>query len=129
MIIFNNKQRWNKDKCRCECKELIYKGVCDKGFIFNRSNCRCECDKWCNTCQYLDYSDCKCKEKIIDLIVEECIEYDDDQTKIVNITVTKTYNKTRIFNKTVTKNDTKTKLVIITVTTNDNQTKIVNILY
>ena len=22
-IVFNNKQRWNKDKCRCECKELI----------------------------------------------------------------------------------------------------------
>ena len=31
--ICNNKQRWNKDKCRCECKELIYKGMCDKGFI------------------------------------------------------------------------------------------------
>ena len=24
-IICNNKQRWNKDKCRCECKELIDK--------------------------------------------------------------------------------------------------------
>ena len=23
---FNSKQRWNKDKCRCECKELIDKG-------------------------------------------------------------------------------------------------------
>ena len=21
-IVSNNKQRWNKDKCRCECKEL-----------------------------------------------------------------------------------------------------------
>ena len=31
-IVGNNKQRWNKDKCRCECKELIDKGVCDKGF-------------------------------------------------------------------------------------------------
>ena len=29
----NNKQRWNKDKCRCECKELIDKGSCDKEFI------------------------------------------------------------------------------------------------
>ena len=28
-IICNNKQRWNKDKCRCEYKELIDKGVCD----------------------------------------------------------------------------------------------------
>ena len=29
--IVCNKQRWNKDKCRIECKELIDKGVCDKG--------------------------------------------------------------------------------------------------
>ena len=26
-IVCNNKQRWNEDKCRCECKELIDKGV------------------------------------------------------------------------------------------------------
>ena len=32
-IICNIKQRWNKDKFRCECKELIDKGVCDKAFI------------------------------------------------------------------------------------------------
>ena len=25
--VCNNKQRWNKNKCRCECKELIDKGV------------------------------------------------------------------------------------------------------
>ena len=31
--VCNNKQRWNDDKCRCECKELIDKGVCEKGFI------------------------------------------------------------------------------------------------
>ena len=31
--VCNNKQRWNDDKCSCECKELIDKGVCDKGFI------------------------------------------------------------------------------------------------
>ena len=34
-IIRNIKQRWNKDKCRCECKELNGRGVCDKGFIWN----------------------------------------------------------------------------------------------
>ena len=38
-IICNSKQRWNKDKCRCERKELIEKGVCDKRFIWNLSNC------------------------------------------------------------------------------------------
>ena len=107
-IICDNKQKWNKDQYRCECKELIDKGVCDKGYIFNPSNCKCECDKSCNTSQYLDYLDCKCKKKIIDLIVEKCIKYDDDKAKLVN------------------KTDNKTKLVITTVTKTDNKTKIVN---
>ena len=31
-IVCTNKQRWNKDKYRSECKELIDKGICDKGF-------------------------------------------------------------------------------------------------
>ena len=31
--ICNYKQRWSKDKCPCECKELIDKGVCNKGFV------------------------------------------------------------------------------------------------
>ena len=38
----NTKQRWNKDKCRCECKELIDKGMCDKRFIWNPSNWECK---------------------------------------------------------------------------------------
>ena len=28
--VCNNKQRQNKDKCRCECKKLTDKGICDK---------------------------------------------------------------------------------------------------
>ena len=31
--VCNNKQRWNNDKCQCECRELIDKGICDKGHI------------------------------------------------------------------------------------------------
>ena len=31
--VFNNKQLWNDYKCRCECKKLIDKDVCNKGFI------------------------------------------------------------------------------------------------
>ena len=41
-IICNSKQRWNEDKCRCECKELIDKGAYDKGYVWNPSNCGCE---------------------------------------------------------------------------------------
>ena len=54
--VCNNKQRWNKDKCRCECKEeLTDKEIGDKGFISNPSNCNCECDKSCGIGEYLDH--------------------------------------------------------------------------
>ena len=43
--VCNNKQRWNEDKCRCECEELIDKGSCNKGFIWNASHCEWERDK------------------------------------------------------------------------------------
>ena len=39
--IYDNKQCWNNHKCRCECKELIDKGICDDGFIWNPDNCEC----------------------------------------------------------------------------------------
>ena len=51
--IRKDKQRWNKDKCRCHCKELIDKGMCNKGFIWNPSNCECECDKAPDVGKYL----------------------------------------------------------------------------
>ena len=45
-------------------KELIDKGVCDKGFIWNPGNCECECDKSCDIGEYLDYENCKRGKKI-----------------------------------------------------------------
>ena len=60
--------------------------MCDKGFIFNPSNCECECDKSCSIGECLDYSNCKRRKKIVDLLVEECTE-NIDETKLVNITV------------------------------------------
>ena len=105
------KQKWNKDKCRCECKKLVDKGACNKGYIFDPSNCKCECDNLNidNTSQYLDYLDCQCKKKIIDLIVEKCTEYD-NKTKIVNKTDNKTDNKI-IVTKTV-KNSCKAYIIL-----------------
>ena len=72
--VYNNKQRWNEGKCMCECKELIDKGVWDKGFIWNSSNCECECGKSCDIGEYLDHSNCKCRKKIVDKLVEQCIK-------------------------------------------------------
>ena len=78
-IISNNKQKWNKDKCRCEC--LVDK-KCDNKFVWNPSNCKYEH-----------------KKKAAHLLTEECEEINDN--KIVPI---KKHNKTllvRKYNKTV----------------------------
>ena len=71
-VMRNHKQRWNIDKRRCECKELIKKAICHKGFIWNPSNCECESDKSCDVGKYLDYANCKCWKGLIDKLVEEC---------------------------------------------------------
>ena len=83
-VFVNNKQRQNNDKCRCECKELIDNGRCDKGFIWNPSNCECECDKLCDVGEYLDYKNCKW---LIGKRVEECCENIDDNKMIYNDTL------------------------------------------
>ena len=49
----NNKQSWNNNKCRCECKELIDKVRCDDGLIWNPSIYGC--DKSCDVGEYLHY--------------------------------------------------------------------------
>ena len=73
-----------------------------KEFIFNPSNCKCQCDKSCNTSQYFDYSDCKCRKKLVELLIEDCTE-SIDETKLVNITITKNNDETKLLNITITK--------------------------
>ena len=40
--VCNNKKRWNKEKCRCECLEVKDRDV---GFSWNVVNCSCELKK------------------------------------------------------------------------------------
>ena len=61
---------------------FIHKGVCDKGFVWNPNNCECECDKSCDINRYLDYENCKCRKKLVDILVEECTE-NIEETKLV----------------------------------------------
>ena len=72
-------------KCRCKCKELVDKGVCDIGFIFNSSTCECEYDKLCVIGEYLDYKNCVCRNSIVDKLVQECTKIV-DENKIYNET-------------------------------------------
>ena len=83
---WNNKKRWNENKCRCECKEFIDKGICDEGFIWKPSNCECKCDKSCGVGEYLDYEKCICRKKLVDKLVEECTE-NVEEVKLAKITL------------------------------------------
>ena len=83
-IVCNGKQRQNDDKCRCGCKELIDKGVCDKGYAWNPSNCECEYDKSCDIGEYLDYKNCTCKKRLADILVKECDETIDEEVEIID---------------------------------------------
>ena len=74
------------------CKELIDKGVCDKGFIWNPSNYECECDKSCDVGEQLDYENCKCRKKIVDKLVEQCTETV-EQVKVAKISLSEDKHK------------------------------------
>ena len=87
--VCNNKQRWNTDKCRCECKELIDRGICCKIFIWNPSDCEYERDKSCDVGKYLDYKNCECRNSLVDKLVEEYSENIDENEMIYNATLNK----------------------------------------
>ena len=80
--VCNDRQEWNENKCKCECKEdLVSKLVCDKGYMWNPSTCSCECDRYYETGQYLDYKNCVCRKKIIDDLIEQCTSIVDIEIK------------------------------------------------
>ena len=39
---------------------------------WNSSNCECECDKSCDGGEYLDYENCRCRKRLVDIFVDEC---------------------------------------------------------
>ena len=98
--VCNNKQRWNKDKWRGECKELIDKWVCDKRFIWNLSNCECGCNKACHVGEYLDYENCKCRKKLVAPLIEECTETV-EEVKLAKITLAENENSYKCSSCTV----------------------------
>ena len=100
-IVCNNKQCWNKNKCRYECKELIDKGVRDKRFIQNPSKCECdECEKACNVGEYLDVEHCKCRKKLVDKLVDECTETI-EEVKLARITLAENESENKYCSCTV----------------------------
>ena len=64
---------------------MINKSSGDKVFIWNPSNWECECVKSCDVREFLGCENCKCRKKIVDKLVEECIE-NIDGVKLAKIT-------------------------------------------
>lgn len=85
--VCNDTKRWNSDKCRWECKEMINKGRWDDWFIWNPSICECDCDKSCNVGEYLDYPNFKCRKKLIDKFV---LEWEDEILNAIPLNKTDT---------------------------------------
>ena len=61
--------------------------MCDKGFIWNPSNCESECHKLWDVGEYLDYKNCKYRNKLFDKLLEECSENIDGNEMIYNETL------------------------------------------
>ena len=60
-------------------------------FIWNPSNCECECDKSCDVGEYSDYSNCKCRKRLIDKLVDECTGTV-EEVKLTKITIAENEN-------------------------------------
>ena len=88
-IICNNKERWNKDKCRCKCS---VNRKCDNNLVWNPSNHKCEY-----------------KKKTGHLLTEECEEIIDNKNLSTKQNVSiKKYNKSVPINENISLNSCKT---------------------
>ena len=76
----NSIQKWNNDKCCCECINTKEQHVCEKDYIWNTATCNCE--------------NSKCLASIIDDSVITCNE-------IIEKTKTKYYSTKTLRTKTV----------------------------
>ena len=66
---------------------MIYKGKYNDGFIWNPSIYECECNKWCDVGESLDYTNCKCRKRLIDKLGKECREVINGNENIYNVTL------------------------------------------
>ena len=97
--VCNNLQKWNKDKCRCECLKIK---DCDIGYSWNVNNCRCEMKEFATlietekcdveTDEIKNISECKAflKNKTITLIekVKDCKPFIDVSVLFLCVSIT-----------------------------------------
>ena len=75
----NNLQKWNKDKCRCECLKIKDSDI---GYSWNVNNCRCEMKKLASLTEserFLEDEDCDVETDEIKN-VSECKAFPENKT-------------------------------------------------
>ena len=63
----NLREKWDNDKCQCQCKKPIKYRTCENDYAWNPSTCPCGCDKGCQIGKYL--KDCECMKNLVDDLV------------------------------------------------------------
>ena len=56
--VCNSKQKWNHDKLRCKCKELVDWSSSQHDYMWNPGVCDCDCNKAGKIEKYLDIKNC-----------------------------------------------------------------------
>ena len=75
--VFNSKQEWNHDQCRCECKEFDDWNFCRGDYMRNprTSNCKYKKACECKIGEYLDAKNCSCKNCLFGKLVFKKCKY------------------------------------------------------
>ena len=70
--VCNSKQKWNHDKCWCDCKELRACDSCIDDYIWNPTMWNREWNKACKTTEHLNIGNCSREERLLDKLVLIC---------------------------------------------------------
>ena len=65
-------QKWNHDKCWCDCKELRACDSCIDDYIWNPTMWDREWNKACKTTEHLNIGNCSREERLLDKLVLIC---------------------------------------------------------
>ena len=63
-------------------KGLTEKIRCNEGFIWSPNNCGCEYDKSYDVTEYSHCENCKCRNRLVDKLVEELSKSSDENEMI-----------------------------------------------
>ena len=70
--VCTSKQKWNRNECQREYKEIDNLDFCKNDYMWNPSTYDCDFNKACKTDEYLYIKYCSCEKCLISKQVIEC---------------------------------------------------------